>query len=205
MKHIDAILGLCLSSHGHDRVIVPGVDALRSFEKLRLNSEGKSKFEQRQYQLGLNIGEERQLPFEAGYISLNREEKLRASSCANFKREEDLAGEIAQLDGDALTGVGTLRGLYVRNWEPGDALQRPEHTGAEKIKTLFQEHRVLLWERRHWPVVVCGEEIVWARRFGSAAKFKGSAESRHLIRLTYRSSPRGARLESKAAGGTSLH
>lgn len=186
VKHVDAILELFCSTTGHDRVIVPGVDALRSFDKLRLTKPGAAKFEDRHYRLPLTIGEGCQLPFYAGSIDLNGEPTPPSSFCANFKGECGLSGEVAELDSDALTDKGMPRPLYVRNWEPGDALQRPGHTGAEKVKTLFQEHRVLLWERRHWPVVVCGNEIVWARRFGSAAKFKGSAESRHVIRLIYR-------------------
>jgi tRNA(Ile)-lysidine synthase len=186
LKHVDAILRIISSRHGHDRAVIPGVDALRSFDKLRLTSAAAVKLEGRQYQLPLKIGEECHLPFEAGCISLSREETTGAPFCANFKEAQGPEEEIAGLDGDALTCDGTPRPLYVRNWEPGDALQRSGHTGVEKVKTLFQEHRVLLWERRHWPLVVCDEEIVWARRFGSAAKFKGSAESRHIIRLVYR-------------------
>jgi tRNA(Ile)-lysidine synthase len=184
-KHIDAILGLVGSSSGHDRVIVPGVDALRSFDKLRLTNQGAVKFEDRHYRLALEIGEECELPFQAGRIALNAEARPEAPICASFKEECGLSGEVAELDGDALADGGMPRPLYVRNWEPGDALQFPGRTGVEKIKTLFQEHRVLLWERRHWPVVVCGNEIVWARRFGSAAKFKISAGSRNVIRLVY--------------------
>jgi tRNA(Ile)-lysidine synthase len=186
IKHVDAILRLLGSSSGHDRVIVPGVDALRSFDKLRLTNPGSVKFEDRHYRLALRIGHECQLPFQAGCIALNGEATPRPAFCANFKEERGLSGEVAELDSDALTDEGVPRLLYVRNWEPGDALQRPGRTGVEKIKALFQEHRVLLWERRHWPVVVCGKEIVWARSFGSAAKFKGSAESRKVIRLIYR-------------------
>ncbi|MGI9074257.1 MAG: tRNA lysidine(34) synthetase TilS [Bryobacteraceae bacterium] len=185
IQHIDAILGLISSRHGHDRVIIPGVDALRSFDKLRLRNPGAVKLEGRQYRLPLQVGQECQLPFQAGSILLKAEVAPGPLFCASFK-EQSTQEEIAELDRDALTCDGMAGPLYVRNWEPGDALQRPGHTGVEKVKTLFQEHRVLLWERRHWPVVVCGKEIVWARRFGSAAKFKGSAESRHVIQLVYR-------------------
>jgi tRNA(Ile)-lysidine synthase len=185
-KHVDAIIGLVHSTSGHDRVIVPGVDALRSFDKLRLTNPGAVKFEDRQYRLALKIGEECQLPFQAGRIALHEGATPGPPFCVNFKEECGLYGEVAELDGDALAGGGMPRPLSVRNWEPGDALQILGHTGVEKIKALFQEHRVLLWERRHWPVVVCGNEIVWARRFGSAAKFKISAGSRHVIRLIYR-------------------
>jgi tRNA(Ile)-lysidine synthase len=186
IQHVDAILGLFSSGHGHDRVIIPGVDALRSFDKLRFANPAAVRLEGRQYRLPLKIGTECQLPFQAGSISLDWEATPQPLVCATFKKERGFATEFAELDKDALTREGIQRPLYVRNWEPGDTLQRPGHTGAEKVKALFQEHRVLLWERRHWPVVVCGEEIVWARRFGSAAKFMGSAESRHVIRLVYR-------------------
>jgi len=45
------------------------------------------------------------------------------------------------------------------------------HSGAAKIKVLFHEERIPLWERRHWPVVTMGGAILWARRFGPAAEF----------------------------------
>jgi len=86
------------------------------------------------------------------------------------------------LNAEALTTVN----LQVRNWEPGDKLLRAGHTTAEKVKTLFQDYRVLLWERRHWPVVVAGSEIVWVRRFGTAASFSASDESRCQVRILYR-------------------
>src|SRR5204863_8805994 len=90
-KHVDAILGLCSSRHGHDRAIVPGIDALRSFDKLRLAKAGTSKLEERYDRLGLTIGEKCELPFQAGCISLNREETPGMPFCANFKEEQDLA------------------------------------------------------------------------------------------------------------------
>jgi tRNA(Ile)-lysidine synthase len=73
----------------------------------------------------------------------------------------------------------------VRNWRPGDELQRTGHKAADKIKSLFQIYRIPLWERRHWPVVVAGEEIVWTRQFGSAARFGVSGENRGIVRLAY--------------------
>jgi hypothetical protein len=44
----------------------------------------------------------------------------------------------------------------------------------------------LLWERRHWPVIVAGNEIIWVRRFGVAANFSASGESRCKFRILYR-------------------
>ena len=41
--HVDAILKLCETEEGHDRVQVPGIDALRSFDRLRLTTPGRSR------------------------------------------------------------------------------------------------------------------------------------------------------------------
>ena len=53
--------------------------------------------------------------------------------------------------------------------------------GEEKIKTLFQESRVPLWERRNWPVMVKDRTIVWTRRFGAAAEFAATAETERIL------------------------
>lgn len=177
--HVEAILRLCASAHGHDRVLVPGVDAIRSFDTLLLAPPGTLSSPVRQFRLELKPGEERELPFGAGSISVDRVVP-QADFCANFKEDQEFTAEVADLDGS--TGP-----LYVRNWLPGDRLQRLGHTGTEKVKSLFQEHRVLLWERRHWPVVVAGEHVVWVRRFGSASQFAATAKSQERLRLVYRS------------------
>ena len=52
------------------------------------------------------------------------------------------------LDGTKVAGP-----LELRNWRPGDQYRRVGSAGEEKIKTFFQEARIPLWERRHWPVL----------------------------------------------------
>ena len=187
LQHVEAILALCDSLEGHDRVIVPGVDALRSFDTLLLAVPGRVNEEKRHYRAELAAGEWAELPFHSGAICL-AEAAPKSQNCVNFKKEQYSPTEFADLSKEALESCAGVRGLYVRNWEPGDELLRPGHTAAEKIKTLFQEHRILLWERRHWPVVVCGDEIVWSRRFGCAARFRAHPGSSGIVRLTYRES-----------------
>ncbi len=73
------------------------------------------------------------------------------------------------LDADSLPGP-----LRVRNWRPGDRFW-PAHTKSpKKIKELLQERHVAQEERRLWPVVVSGDEIVWVRGFPCAAKFRAN-------------------------------
>jgi tRNA(Ile)-lysidine synthase len=187
-EHIEAVLRICTSHAGHDRVIIPGIDALRSFDQLLLTRPGELNVAPRHYRVGLQIGVECKLPFQAGTIFVhwaNHENK----NCVNVKEGQEFKEEVADLDPQVATGGNDPGFLYVRNWEPGDELHRPGHERAEKIKSLFQEQRVLLWERRHWPVVVAGGEIIWVRSFGSAAKSRASGESRRVLRLVFRRNP----------------
>jgi tRNA(Ile)-lysidine synthase len=83
-----------------------------------------------------------------------------------------LAGEEAGYNPEHLLDAESLPGsLRVRNWRPGDRFW-PAHTKTpKKIKELLQERHVAQPERRFWPVVVSGNEIVWLHGFGSALKF----------------------------------
>ena len=181
-QHIQAVLALCRTEQGHDRVLIPGADALRSFDQLLLTTPGTLSGEKRHYKRELISGVELHLPFQAGFLCvspINSE----LPNCVNFKGDQESSVEVAYLDGEALARHGSL---FARNWEPGDQILRFGHQSAEKVKSLFQEHRVVLWERRHWPVVVSGEEIVWVRGFGTAAAFQGSEENPETVQIGYR-------------------
>ena len=86
------------------------------------------------------------------------------------------AGEAAAYNPEQLLDAENLPGsLRVRNWRPGDRYW-PAHTKSpKKIKELLQEHHVAQPERRAWPVVVSGDEIVWMRGFPLPAKVRGKA------------------------------
>lgn len=187
-EHIEAILGVCRSKAGHDRAIVPGVDALRSFEQLLLSRPGTLNSMPREYRVELEIGCESELPFGEGVLSVYWA-KRELENCVTVKKGRGIIQEIAELDPGIVANIAKPGLLYARNWEPGDQLQRPGRSRPEKIKTLFQEQRILLWERRHWPVVVLGGEIVWTRRFGSAAKFTATSADGRVLRLTYQPNP----------------
>jgi tRNA(Ile)-lysidine synthase len=186
-EHVESVTRLCENEQGHDRVIIPGVDALRSYNRLLLAREGFRDGQQRDYRIDLEVGGEYQLPFRTGLLSLHW---LKSDDpecfCVNFKEEQDETIEVCDWDGDILAGTSKQPSLCVRNWRPGDHFQRLGHQSGEKIKTLFQIEKVLLWERKHWPVVLAGEEIVWVRQFGGSARVSASTASRKVIRLIYR-------------------
>jgi tRNA(Ile)-lysidine synthase len=70
------------------------------------------------------------------------------------------------LDGELLSST-----LTVRNWRAGHRFW-PQHTKSpKKVKELLQELHVPRAERGLWPVIFCGEEIVWVRGLPVAARF----------------------------------
>jgi tRNA(Ile)-lysidine synthetase-like protein len=122
------------------------------------------------------------LPYGAGEIEL-RVLNSNHTICDTVKEDSQFTYEIADLSLEVLSASGTR--LQVRNWRPGDGLVRAGHQKPEKIKSLFQESRILIWQRRHWPVAITYEEIVWTKKFGPSAKYVAGPESR-IARLTYR-------------------
>jgi tRNA(Ile)-lysidine synthase len=78
----------------------------------------------------------------------------------------EVDGEMTGYNPDHLLDPSLLpKELRVRNWRPGDRFW-PAHTkSAKKIKELLQEHHVTGMVRKTWPVVICGEEILWLRGF----------------------------------------
>jgi tRNA(Ile)-lysidine synthase len=183
LEHVEALLMLCTSKHGHDRRMVPGVDAMRSFDTLLLTTPGTLN-QEREYRIEVQLGREEVLPYSAGSFCL---EPVNSEShfCANFKGEPYFLTERVDLDCDALSVRSFAPPLILRNWQPGDTIERAGHARPEKLKTLFQEHRIPLWDRRHWPILVSGEDVIWTRRFGCADKYKMRPGGRGL-RLSYR-------------------
>ena len=88
------------------------------------------------------------------------------------------------LDG-ALLGVE----LKVRNWRAGDRFW-PAHTKLpKKIKELLAERKVVGSERKLWPVVVSGSDVVWVRGFPAPARLRLRSDKAILIREVDRKEP----------------
>jgi tRNA(Ile)-lysidine synthase len=85
-----------------------------------------------------------------------------------------------------LDRVRLSRELCVRNWRPGDRFW-PAHTKTpKKIKELLQELHLTGPERKLWPVVVSGADVIWVRGFPVPSHFRpqGGADKAVLIRET---------------------
>src|SRR5947209_5679325 len=101
MEHVDAVLALCRSVEGHDRVLVPGADALRSFDQLLIARPGALNSDARHYRFNLVFGEELALPANAGSVCVDWVTPG-TQICANFKEEQELFPERVYLDGDRI-------------------------------------------------------------------------------------------------------
>lgn len=160
-EHLADILDLAGSAEGHGRLQIPGLDIFRSFEWLRLAPPVTNNLEQRNYRFPLPV---------PGCVKLPGQNAIHA----------ELSGASGSegLDWDGVSGP-----LEVRNWRPGDQYQPAGRASADKIKALFHQARIPLWERAHWPVVTAGESILWVRRFGPAAKHAAGPTTRMVLRI----------------------
>jgi len=74
--------------------------------------------------------------------------------------------------------------LLIRNWRPGDRFW-PAHTNqAKKIKELLQDIHISGEEKRLWPVIASGDEVVWVKGLGVRRDFHAKNGAGVLIRET---------------------
>jgi len=171
--HIRSVMDLARSTEGHGRLQAPGLDIFRSFEWLRFGKLGGG-LETRNYRLTLAVPGTVRVPGTNLTISLELIDKLAPSVSSDWVYNS----QMGCLDWQRLSGS-----LELRNWRPGDQYQPVGYSGQEKIKTLLQQARIPLWERRHWPVLTDGPSIVWARRFGPAAALVAEQDAKVILRI----------------------
>ena len=171
-EHLAAVLELAASPEGHGRLQIPGLDIFRSFGWLRIAPPAMDNLAHRNYRLPLPVPGSVPLPGERYVIhtELFENTNVTEASAAVYNKW------MGYLDWNRIPGS-----LEVRNWRPGDQYQPAGRTRPEKIKALFQEARVPLWERRHWPVVTAGDLIVWTRSFGPAAGLVAERGARPVL------------------------
>lgn len=86
--------------------------------------------------------------------------------------------DVNTLDWDSVGGPLVLRG-----WRAGDRYRRPGRVAPEKLKEIFHNARIPLWERHNWPIMTVGESIIWTSRFGPAAHCAVDGETRTVLRV----------------------
>jgi tRNA(Ile)-lysidine synthase len=166
-RHGEAIRAMMFTREGSGRLQLPGLDIYRSFDWLRFAPIGYDSRLDRDFEAPLSTPGLTEVP-----------ERL-------ITIETELAGKptVYNEGGQFLDWERSQGSLILRNWRPGDQYQRKGQSGAEKIKSLFQEFRIPLWERRTWPVIARGSSILWTRQFGVAAGFAAGPESGSILMI----------------------
>jgi tRNA(Ile)-lysidine synthase len=174
--HIERILGIARTQAGRGHIQLPGLDVLRSFEWIRLARMRPGPTPGFDFAFAIQPAETVELPDGSTRITLQVLEK---PACA---RACDTV--VNELDWERFTSPdGALSGLEVRNWRPCDQYQRVGQSRKQKIKMLFQDARIPLWERWNWPIVTYNGTIAWVRGFGAAADFAAGPETRVVLEV----------------------
>lgn len=71
--------------------------------------------------------------------------------------------------------------LTVRNWRAGDRFWPAHRKCEKKVKELLAELKMPQSERKMWPVILSGSEIVWMRGFPVGAKFRAGGNERDRV------------------------
>ncbi|MBZ5655523.1 MAG: tRNA lysidine(34) synthetase TilS [Acidobacteriia bacterium] len=61
--------------------------------------------------------------------------------------------------------------VRIRNWRPGDRFWPANTKQPKKVKELLSDRHVVGSEKKLWPVIEMGGELVWMRGFGATAGF----------------------------------
>jgi tRNA(Ile)-lysidine synthase len=168
--HVEAVLALVEDAEG-GKVSLPGVTVCRSFDWIR-------------FAVPLPASEWRApapvpgcVPLPGGNLAISLEI---VDNSETFESSHSVYNgrEMGCLDWNRLPGSRTLR-----SWQHGDRYQPLGATGETKLKDLFQQARVPIWEREGWPVLEVGDRIAWSRRFGTAAWCAAGPDSRVVLRV----------------------
>ncbi|MEJ7609046.1 MAG: tRNA lysidine(34) synthetase TilS, partial [Bryobacteraceae bacterium] len=173
--HVERIMQLAAQKDGRGRTQIPGLDIFRSFEWLRVAAPSTELAQAQDYSLALalqpGIAKTVDIPGTVVTISLKIQESVRDRGLSAYNEVVD------DLDWNKLSVP-----LELRNWHPGDELQ-PAGRSKVKIKRLFQERRVPIWERETWPVLARGSEIVWALLFGPSELYRPVETTQCVLRI----------------------
>jgi len=80
--------------------------------------------------------------------------------------------------------LSKLKGeLRLRNWKAGDSFRPVGSRSIRRVKELFQERRIPLGRRKLWPVLDCGESVIWVRGFPPDAQVAVSSATERVLTI----------------------
>lgn len=168
-RHIEALRQLSSGAQSGRKLLLPGhLEARRDFDWLVLERLTDSPS-------GADFCLPVDIPGEVAVPSLGvvfRFKIIGAETLGKTYNEQGIAG----LDPQKLRGK-----LVLRNWRPGDRFQPMGSRKVRKLKELMAQRKIPVGQRKGWPVLESGGEIVWARGFPPASLIAASPSSDQII------------------------
>jgi tRNA(Ile)-lysidine synthase len=196
--HVEALRALAASERGGGKLDLPGLEARRSFNRLRLMKPVAGP--QPVAAIGtvcLQPPGTFSVPGSGCQVRLS----LREAAQTNSGRADNKEGYNGKRQ-QALDWERLPKPLSLRIWQPGDRYQPWGRKGQKKLKSLFQEGRIAAWDRSCWPVITAPasgpqrpgfsladgieaqDVVVWAHEFGPAEQYAADADSRTVLEIT---------------------
>jgi tRNA(Ile)-lysidine synthase len=164
-RHVEEILYALRSAEQEKAMVLPDSWTVR-LAKPELQFAKKSAVPgSPNYQYRLSVPGSIEVPqtgsrFEALLVS--------PTACGGYNPDDLL--DPARLEGE----------LLVRNWRPGDRFWPAHRKAPKKIKELLGERHLHGVERKRWPVVANGTDLVWVRGFAVPCRLRPQHGSRAL-------------------------
>ncbi len=169
-EHIERIVDLARATGGNGGVTLPGLEASRSCDWIRVVPMVPG-------------GESRRMPVEGPAEGIDPETTDVAGGGPGIYPAPDgkslirlaLKGHPPEANACATLGLDlsgwassdpSAHRFAVRAWMPGDGYQPVGKSRRWKVKELFDRARVPSWKRDKWPILIMDGQIVWVRQFG---------------------------------------
>lgn len=90
---------------------------------------------------------------------------------------------------EAFFDAADVSGLVARAFRPGDRIRPLGFSGSRKVQDVFVDHKVKIGDRRTWPLVMSGDEIIWIPGLVRSRIALLTAESKKVLHLRADSLP----------------
>ncbi|HLY60302.1 MAG TPA: tRNA lysidine(34) synthetase TilS [Terriglobia bacterium] len=178
-QHIEALRRFALDAQGSRKLVMPGGwEARKEFDWFIFGPAPAGRIHE-DYSFPVNVPGEIAVP----QLGLNfRFEIIEPARPPKAYNDSERVG----LDPRKISGP-----LVLRNWRAGDKFWNSGGRRPRNVKTYFSRHKVPPGQRKSWPVLACGNEIIWIKDFPPANGLGASTgESQVLIRVDKTSSER---------------
>ena len=173
-EHVERIVEMASApaktQGGSRRLSLPGLEAIRSFDWIRLAPPGpRPSISPVPVVIpGTYLAPDRVTEIRVELAQQSQQQRC-PPGCANLRVE---------LSWGQIPGPIELRG-----WRPGDHYRPAGQSRDQKVRDLFQKRRIPSWRRPFWPILTSRDKILWVREFGAAEEFAADDFTGPVLRI----------------------